>query len=240
VAVSHVYYSLNESGWTNASTTNGWANWTANVTLTKPGTNTIQAYAVDTSGHLSATDSVSFIYVMTAPLTVLINGSGKISPDYNGKLLQIGENYSMTAKPGSGVTFVNWTGSATTNGATLEFTMRSNLTFTANFSDAVTPAVQTRLIQSSASQPELSKPELSVQILPPDISDMNVSQGMATISFDSQTNLLYTLESKDSMADTNWTTLPVSIIGTGDTISLTDSNAPPACRFYRVRAQAVP
>jgi uncharacterized repeat protein (TIGR02543 family) len=240
VAVSHVYYSLNESGWTNASTTNGWANWTANVTLKKPGTNTIQAYAVDTSGHLSATDSVSFIYVMTAPLTVLINGSGKISPDYNGKLLQIGENYSMTAKPGSGVTFVNWTGSATTNGATLEFMMKSNLTFTANFSDAVSPAVQTRLIQSSESQPELSKPELSVQILPPDISDMNVSQGMATISFDSQTNLLYTLESKDSLADTNWTALPVSIIGTGDTISLTDSNAPPACRFYRVRAQAVP
>jgi uncharacterized repeat protein (TIGR02543 family) len=237
VAVAEVYYSLNGLGWTSASTTDGWAKWMANVTLTKPGTNTIQAYAVDTSGHLSATDSVSFIYVMTAPLTVLINGSGKISPDYNGKLLQIGENYSMTAKPESGITFVNWTGSATTNGATLEFTMTSNLTFTANFSDAVSPAIQTQMIQP---QPELSKPQLSVQILPPDINDISVNQGMATISFDSQTNLLYTLESKDSMADTNWTALPVSIIGTGDTISLTDSNAPPTCRFYRVRAQAAP
>lgn len=236
-AVAAVRYSLNGSGWASASTADGWAKWMANVTLTKPGTNTIQAYAVDTSGHLSATDSVSFIYVMTAPLTVLINGSGKISPDYNGKLLQIGENYSMTAKPGSGISFVNWTGSATTNGATLEFTMTSNLTFTANFSDAVSSAVQQQLVQS---QPELSKPELSVQILPPDINNINVDQGMATISFDSQTNLLYTLESKDSMADTNWTALPVSIIGTGDTISLTDSNAPPACRFYRVRAQAMP
>jgi hypothetical protein len=185
---------------------------------------------VDTSGHLSATDSVSFIYVMTAPLTVLINGSGKVSPDYNGKLLQIGENYFMTAKPGSGVAFVNWSGSATTNGATLEFTMTSNLTFTANFSDGVSPAIQT----------ELSKSESSVQILPPDISDISVGQGMATISFDSQTNLLYTLESKDSLADTNWTALPVSIIGTGDTLSLTDSNAPPVCRFYRIHAQAVP
>ncbi len=236
-AVSAVYYSLNGSHWASASTADGWAKWMANVTLTKLGTNTIQAYAVDTSGNLSATDSVSFIYVMTAPLTVLINGSGKISPDYNGKLLQIGENYSITAKPGSGITFVNWTGSATTNGATLEFTMTSNLTFTANFSDGVSPAVQQPLVQS---QLEASKPQASVQILPPDINDISVDQGMATISFDSQTNLLYTLESKDSMADTNWTALPVSIIGTGDTISLTDSNAPPVCRFYRVHAQPAP
>jgi uncharacterized repeat protein (TIGR02543 family) len=240
VAVAGVYYSLNGSGWASASTADGWAKWMANVTLTSPGTNTIQAYAVDTSGHLSATDSVSFVYVMTAPLTVLINGSGKVSPDYNGKLLQIGENYAMTAKPGSGVTFVNWTGSATTTSATLEFTMTSNLTFTANFSNAVSPAVQPQLMRSATSQSELSKSESSVQILPPDISDISVDQGMATISFDSQTNLLYTLESKDSLADTNWTALPVSIIGTGDTISLTDSNAPPVCRFYRVHAQAAP
>ncbi|MGH7989307.1 MAG: InlB B-repeat-containing protein [Limisphaerales bacterium] len=228
VAVANVYYSLNGSGWASASTANGWAKWMANVTLTKPGTNTIQAYAVDTSGHLSATDSVSFIYVAMTPLTVLINGSGTVSPDYNGKLLQIGQNYSMTAKAKKGFAFVNWTGSARTNGAKLEFTMASNLTFTANFSDAASLAVQT----------ELSQSQLSVQILPPDINDLNVDQGMATVWFDSQTNVLYTLESKDSMADTNWTTLPVSIIGTGDTISLTDSNAPPASRFYRVGAQA--
>ena len=234
-AVAQVYYSLNGSGWASASTADGWAKWMANVTLTKPGTNTIQAYAVDTSGLLSETDTVSFIYVVPAPLTVLVNGSGSLSPNYNGKLLDVGVTYSMTAKAKNGFTFVNWTGSATTNGATLEFTMASNLTFTANFSDAASPAVQ-----SQASQPELSNPQSSVQILPPDITDISVDQGMATVSFDSQTNLLYTLESKDSMADANWTALPVSIIGTGDTVSLTDSNAPPTCRFYRVHAQAAP
>jgi uncharacterized repeat protein (TIGR02543 family) len=235
VAVANVYYSLNGSGWASASTADGWAKWMANVTLTKPGTNTIQAYAVDTSGHFSPTDSVSFIYVMTAPLTVLINGSGKVSPDYNGKLLQVGQSYSMTAKPKSGITFVNWTGSARTSSETLEFTMTSNLTFTANFSDAASPGVQTQ-----TSGTELPQPQSSVQILPPDINDLNVDQGMATVWFDSQTNVLYTLESKDSMSDANWTTLPVSIIGTGETISLTDSNAPPTCRFYRVGAQAAP
>jgi hypothetical protein len=331
--VANVNYSLNGSEWSSASTANGWANWTANVTLA-PGTNTIQAYAADSSGNVSAIDTVSFMHVVKAVLTVHNTVGGRISPNYNGKLLQIGANYSMTAKAEKGFAFTNWTGSVTTNGAKLEFTMASNLTFTANFVDiaaptlriespkskqhlnssvltvtgnardnvavagvyyslngsgwasastangwakwaanvtlapgtntiqayaadssgnvsatesvsfiyahAVLPAAQPQLIQSQESQPGLSKPQLSVQILPPDISDISVGQGMATISFDSQTNLLYTLESKDSLADTNWTALPVSITGTGDTISMTDSNAPPVCRFYRVHAQAVP
>jgi hypothetical protein len=81
---------------------------------------------------------------------------------------------------------------------------------------------------------------LSVQILPPEISDLSVNQSLATISFESATGLLYTLESKDSLTDTNWTALPASILGTGEGVSLTDSNAPPACRFYRIRAQAAP
>jgi hypothetical protein len=178
----------------------------------------------------AATDKVSFVYVLTAPLTVLINGNGTVSPNYNGAQLQIGENYSMTARAKAGFGFTNWTGSWTTNGATLKFTMASNLTFTANFVTKISPRFQ----------PQLSKSQLSVQILPPEISDLSVGQGMATISFESTTGLLYTLESKDSLTDTNWTTLPVSIIGTGGGVSLTDSNAPPACRFYRVRAQAAP
>jgi hypothetical protein len=143
VGVADVYYSLNGSSWTNASTVNEWTNWTANVTLV-PGTNTIAAYAVDTSGNLSTTSTVSFIYVtapLTAPLTVLINGSGTVSPNYNGVPLQIGQNYSMTATAVGGFAFTNWTGSLTTSSATLNFTMASNLTFTANFVDVQKPTV---------------------------------------------------------------------------------------------------
>ncbi|MGD1089647.1 MAG: Ig-like domain-containing protein, partial [Verrucomicrobiota bacterium] len=140
VAVADVYYSLNGSGWTNASTGNGWTNWTANVTLIA-GTNTIAAYAVDTSGNVSTTQSVSFVYVLTAPLTVLINGNGTVSPDYNGALLQIGQSYSMTASASAGYAFTGWTGSMTSSGATLGFTMASNLTFTANFKNITPPTV---------------------------------------------------------------------------------------------------
>src|SRR5208282_6310218 len=134
------------------------------------------------------------------------------------------ENYLMTARAGSGFVFTNWTGSLTTNGATLKFTMGWNLTFRANFVAKTPPQ----------SQAQSFKSQLSVQILPPEISNLSVNQGMATISFESQTGLLYTLESKDSLTDTNWTALPVSIMGTGEGVSLTDSNALPACRFYRI------
>ncbi|MGD1088587.1 MAG: hypothetical protein ABR955_07650 [Verrucomicrobiota bacterium] len=217
VAVSNVLVSLNKGAWIEATLSSG-GDWTAQVDLT-PGINTIQAYAVDTSGNVSATDKVSFLYVLKAPLTVLINGNGRVSPNYNGALLQIGQSYPIKALASAGYVFTGWTGSLTTNGTTLRFIMASNLTFTANF---------------------VSKSQLSVQILPPEISDLSVNQSMATISFESTTGLLYTLESKDSLTDANWTALSVSIPGTGEGVSLTDSNAPTVCRFYRIRAQAAP
>jgi hypothetical protein len=65
VAVGAVYYSLNNAAWTTATTANNWTNWTANLTLT-PGTNTVQACAVDTSGNISITNKVIFAYA-TAP-----------------------------------------------------------------------------------------------------------------------------------------------------------------------------
>jgi hypothetical protein len=143
VAVGTVYYALNGSGWTAAATTNAWTNWTANVTLT-PGPNTIQAYAVDTSGNLSPTSSVTCHYVVYAPMTVKINGSGSVSPNYNGVQLKVGEPYAMTAYPSAGCVFTNWTGATSTvvtNRATLSFNMASNLIFTANFVDVTKPAI---------------------------------------------------------------------------------------------------
>ena len=59
VSIASVFYSLNGSPWTNATTANNWTNWSAALALT-PGNNTLQAYAVDTSGNLSATNTVSF------------------------------------------------------------------------------------------------------------------------------------------------------------------------------------
>ena len=59
VAVGHVFYSLNGSHWTNATTANNWTNWSGPVVLT-PGTNTLQAYALDSSGNPS---TLSLIHI---------------------------------------------------------------------------------------------------------------------------------------------------------------------------------
>ncbi len=97
-------------------TSNGWTNWTANVKLS-PGTNTVQAYAVDTSGNMSPTNTVRFEYVVLKPLTVQIMGLGAVNPKWgtlnpnytNGTLLAINENYTMTANAAGGFGFTNWT-----------------------------------------------------------------------------------------------------------------------------------
>src|SRR5208337_2598970 len=82
VAVSTVVYSLNGSGWTAAATTNVWTNWTANVNLV-PGTNTVQAYAVDTSGNQSPVSSSTIIYksspAIPAALTASVYGAHQYS-----------------------------------------------------------------------------------------------------------------------------------------------------------------
>jgi len=63
--LTNVYVQLNNGGWTGAISTSGWTNWTASVTLTA-GSNTVSAYAVDTYGNVSPTNSVTFDYVTNA------------------------------------------------------------------------------------------------------------------------------------------------------------------------------
>lgn len=151
VAVSNVYYWLSNSAaigpWTPASTSNNGSNWMAAVTLAA-GTNTVAAYAVDTSGNVSPTNTVSFIYVVSAVLTVTTNGLGSLSQNYNGALLKIGQSYSITATPGTGFIFTNWTAGTNmpptaiiTNGPTVQFFMVSNLMLQANFVDVQKPVL---------------------------------------------------------------------------------------------------
>lgn len=72
-------------------------------------------------------------YALTTNIEVLINGKGTVSPYYNGKALQIGRGYTMTASPGSGWLFEDWTGTVLTNTPTLHFIMQSNMLLQANF-----------------------------------------------------------------------------------------------------------
>jgi hypothetical protein len=136
VAVSNVLYQLNNDGWSNAVPTNHWTNWTATVTPA-PGSNNLQAYAVDTSANYSLTNTVHFTYIPSATLTVKTNGLGSITPIDNGKLLAIGTNYTLNASPGHNWIFSNWVASGgenfVSNNPVLKFAMQSNLVLQANF-----------------------------------------------------------------------------------------------------------
>jgi len=127
--LASVWCRLNNGGWIQAGT-NNWS--VANLVLT-PGTNVLQAYAVDADGNLSVTSKVVFTYVLSAPLTLAISGQGTLSPNYSNALLEIGRTYRITAKPAVGNVFSNWVGLFSTNAATLSFTMQSNLALQANF-----------------------------------------------------------------------------------------------------------
>ena len=116
--------------------------WSQNLPLV-PGTNTFMAYAFNSGGIVSATNTRSF-YRATAALTVVINGNGTTKAAgskangsaANGAELLIGQGYQIAAVPGPNTLFGNWTdgaGVTLASGAQLSFIINSNLTLQANF-----------------------------------------------------------------------------------------------------------
>jgi hypothetical protein len=147
VAMAAVYVHSSASGaWTEAMTTNNWKNWSVAVNLA-PGTNLISAYAVDTSGNVSKTNTVSMVYVQSALLQIVMDGEGAILPNYNNALLPVGESFSMTANGTNGfalghwVVSTNWAGGVAATSATVNVVMVSNLTLQANFVDFTPPTL---------------------------------------------------------------------------------------------------
>ena len=57
--IAAVFCELNSGGWLPAASTNGFTNWMASV-FPVPGSNSLSAFALDTRGNFSATNSVAF------------------------------------------------------------------------------------------------------------------------------------------------------------------------------------
>ena len=141
--VNAVWYQLTNavltSGmWSQATTTNGYTNWTTTVTLAT-GTNTVKAYAVDLGGNYSTTNSLSVVssntfmlqLVFTNTLPLKTNGlvfSLQLSTGLNGHI-QISTNLT------SWVTLTNFFG---TN-STLNFLDPSATNYNQRFYRAVVP-----------------------------------------------------------------------------------------------------
>lgn len=128
-AVTGVFYSLNGADFTDASGTNLWF---APIVL-RPGTNTFAVKSVDGASNESAVVTRKFIHVVASPLDVQFVGAGSVTPDYDGRLLEVGRRYTVTAVPAISNLFAFWSGDTSAATARLTFTMSSNLVLVANF-----------------------------------------------------------------------------------------------------------
>ena len=99
-----------------------------------PGKNAIRIRSVDLAGNRSALATRYYTYVISGVLEVQINGTGSVVPDLNGRTLELGKTYSVTAKPARGQIFSGWQNAGSiTNNPKISFLMTSNLVLVANF-----------------------------------------------------------------------------------------------------------
>jgi hypothetical protein len=132
-------YSNTASLGTNGTTTKTWS--ITNALL--PGTNHVTVQSVDYSGNKSGLVTSEFFYESPALFQLVTNGpggitgsasfSGDVRPT-NGAMLNIGEGYTLTAKPAANYVLSNWVSSTgqTTNSPTFHFIMETNLVIAAN------------------------------------------------------------------------------------------------------------
>jgi len=96
------------------------------------GYNTVGVDAIGGDG-LAGQGYSRIYYKQRTPLTLTINGRGKVIPNLDGRILETTVIYQMLVKPNPGYAFAGWTGDLTTNRSTLNFAMASNLVLQANF-----------------------------------------------------------------------------------------------------------
>ncbi|HET6406939.1 MAG TPA: CAP domain-containing protein [Chthoniobacteraceae bacterium] len=117
--------------WHNASGADTW-----NIALegVQPGSNTIRARSIGSSGEVLDETNRNFRYVVVSPLSVQIAGEGSVSKGFEGiTAREVGQVYRIAAKPAPGWLFAGWTGSLTGSAASAEFTMSEGFNLTATF-----------------------------------------------------------------------------------------------------------
>jgi hypothetical protein len=129
IGVSEVTWSNSLGGSGLAAGTTSWN--VSNIPL-QSGTNVITVTAYDAANN-TGTDTINVVYVPVSPLTLVIVGIGAVSPNLNNQMLQIGRPYTMTATPGVGYIFSDWTGTVTGSTPSLTFVMQSNMVLQAHF-----------------------------------------------------------------------------------------------------------
>jgi hypothetical protein len=125
-------------------TAEGTTNWSASVPLV-PGKNAIRLWSQDLATNKSPIVTRFYTYTVQLPLTIILNGDGSVAPNLgDGRSLELGKVYTVTARPASEQMFVRWeirtnedlsitNGVTYSTNATLSFEMKSNLVLVADF-----------------------------------------------------------------------------------------------------------
>jgi hypothetical protein len=104
--VSAIYYRFNDGSYNSLFVvTNGPWEVTANGLV--PGTNVVQAFALDDAGNASLIRSVPVLYHVSASLSLTFHptNGGTLPGLTNGQILEVGRNYLSTPKPAAGLRF---------------------------------------------------------------------------------------------------------------------------------------
>jgi len=99
------------------------------LTLSALSTNDAVTYwAVVANDAGSITSRVATLSIkLVSPIRVRLVGSGKVVPDYDGRVLEIGKRYSITTTPSTGWVFGGWSGTTNYSDSSLVFTMADGM-----------------------------------------------------------------------------------------------------------------
>jgi hypothetical protein len=138
--------------------------------------------------------------------------------------------FTVVASGGVGLLTYQWrfNGSNIAGATTSSYTVANAQTTNGGTYSVVVANSEAGVTSSNALLRVLVAPTLTqISYVPPNFQ----------ITFQSQTALTYTLEFKNSLGQTNWTSLPPSLTGTGAALTLTDPAAVGTNRVYRLRVE---
>ncbi|MFM1768005.1 MAG: hypothetical protein RJA22_534 [Verrucomicrobiota bacterium] len=109
--------------------------WSAGVTLSVPGTNTLRVWAQDFAGNYSFTNTRTVFYAIPSTLYLARYGSGTVAGATNLQRLDLGRNYTLSATPGTGYVLSHWSlnGNPVSGSNRLTFRMEAGLSVGAHF-----------------------------------------------------------------------------------------------------------
>lgn len=193
----------------------------ATLTLNNPQTNNTGNYRVVASNPVSAITSQVATVTVLAPPAIAVQPLG------------------VTAPPGSNVTF-----NVTATGGSLNYLWRKNGTnisgatsssYAINNVQATNAGNYTVVISNTVGSVTSSVAVLRV-LVPPQILNLSLAGGTASVSFQSLSGLGYVLEYKNQLTNGPWAAQG-SVPGNGGLLSLSNSTANTTSRAYRVRVE---